>query len=86
MRLISILGGLAVGIPGELAGYWAAHQRFGRLNWARLVIPAANLVDNGIAVNQHMANALIAESALIKAAPSMKYIFLLRQNFKKFKL
>ena len=59
-------------VPGELAGYWAAHQAYGRLNWSRLVMPSVKLAEEGFPVNRHMANALRIESQVIKNAPSMK--------------
>ena len=39
----SQLGHLAVAVPGAVRGLWDAHQRFGRLPWARLVEPAMEL-------------------------------------------
>lgn len=36
-------GGLAVGIPGEIRGLQEAHGRWGKLPWARLVKPSADL-------------------------------------------
>ena len=46
-------GGLAVGVPGELAGYWDAHQQYGKLPWSRLVLPTAEMVEKGVPVNSH---------------------------------
>ena len=42
-------GALSVAVPGEVAGYWAAKQRFGNpaLAWAELVRPAIELCNNG---------------------------------------
>lgn len=65
-------GGLAVGVPGELAGYWAAHQHYGKLPWSRLVIPTAELVENGVPVNSAQANALQVEQKLVLAEPSLR--------------
>lgn len=39
------LGGLAVGVPGELAGLAALHSDAGRLPWSRLVLAAADMAD-----------------------------------------
>lgn len=67
-------GGLAVAVPGELAGYWEAHQAHGRLPWARLVLPAAILAETGVTVNQHLAKYLKIRADSIKAEPSMWYV------------
>jgi len=32
-------GPLAIAMPGELQGYWALHQKFGRLPWRTIVQP-----------------------------------------------
>jgi len=40
-------GLLSVGVPGTVAGLWAAHQKYGRLPWARLVQPAIVLAERG---------------------------------------
>ncbi|MCJ7627792.1 MAG: gamma-glutamyltransferase, partial [Longimicrobiales bacterium] len=41
----STVGHLAVGVPGTVAGLWAAHQRFGSMSWAELVAPAMELAE-----------------------------------------
>ena len=49
-----------VAVPGELAGYWAARQRYGNLSvsWARLVRSAVRLCEEGITVSWTQADAL----------------------------
>ena len=43
----SLIGGQAVGVPGTVAGFWKAHQRFGKLPWEELVNPAIKLAEEG---------------------------------------
>lgn len=43
----TLIGGQAAAIPGTVAGMWAAHQRYGKLPWQDLVLPAAKLADEG---------------------------------------
>ncbi|MFU8805928.1 MAG: gamma-glutamyltransferase, partial [Bradymonadaceae bacterium] len=43
-------GGLAIGVPGEVAGVWALHGRFGSLDWPDVVEPARQLAEEGFEV------------------------------------
>jgi gamma-glutamyltranspeptidase / glutathione hydrolase len=43
----SLIGARAAGVPGSVAGFWAAHQRFGKLPWADVVAPAIKLAEEG---------------------------------------
>ena len=65
-------GGLAVAVPGELAGYWAAHRAYGRLPWSRLIEPAVTMAHNGVDVNRHLAETLGRDAGSIQAEPSMR--------------
>ncbi len=49
---ISTLGGLAVGVPGTVAGLYEIHQKFGTLAWEDLVQPAISLAKNGYVVTE----------------------------------
>ena len=50
----SRVGHLAVGVPGAVAGLWAAHQRFGSLPWRDVVMPAAKLARDGYVVHPQL--------------------------------
>ncbi len=52
--------GLAVGVPGYIAGMWTLHQRWGRLPWADLCTPAAELAESGVVVSPQLAGAIAA--------------------------
>ena len=47
IRGLSTRGHLAAGVPGSVAGFEAAHQKYGKMTWADLVQPAIDLAANG---------------------------------------
>ncbi|KAK8847660.1 gamma-glutamyltransferase [Kwoniella newhampshirensis] len=51
----SLYGGLAVGVPGDLHGWWELHSRHGSLPWKTLFEPATTLARNGFVVNRDLA-------------------------------
>lgn len=69
-------GGLAVGVPGEVAGLGELVARFGKLPFARCVLPAEKLARQGFPVSWRLAEALAAEKSevlrrlVIPVAPS----------------
>ena len=52
----SFVGHRAVGIPGTVRGLWEAHERFGRLEWSRLLEPAIRLASDGFTVPPMLAS------------------------------
>lgn len=44
---IPALGAVSVSTPGCLGGWWALHERFGKLKWAELFEPAIYACENG---------------------------------------
>jgi gamma-glutamyltranspeptidase / glutathione hydrolase len=47
----SLIGILASGVPGTVAGMWLAHQKYGSLPWKDLVQPAVDLAEKGFVVH-----------------------------------
>jgi gamma-glutamyltranspeptidase/glutathione hydrolase len=54
----STLGGLAVGVPGTVAGLFEIYQRMGTLPWETLVQPAIDLAEKGFIVTKKQAKSL----------------------------
>jgi gamma-glutamyltranspeptidase/glutathione hydrolase len=54
----AIPGGLSVGIPGVVAMLEMAHDKYGKLPWAKLFQPAIKLADNGFPVGPKLARTI----------------------------
>nr|WP_207435902.1 gamma-glutamyltransferase [Sabulibacter ruber] len=54
----SILGHLAVGVPGAVDGMVKMHQKLGSLPWAQVVQPAIDLARNGVVLTEREARLL----------------------------
>jgi gamma-glutamyltranspeptidase/glutathione hydrolase len=48
----------AVGVPGTVRGMALAHQRFGKLTWKELVMPAVKLAEEGFIIDDSLASSL----------------------------
>lgn len=48
-------GILSVGVPGTVAGLYAAHEKFGKLEWSKLIQPAIDIAENGFVVSPPLA-------------------------------
>jgi gamma-glutamyltranspeptidase/glutathione hydrolase len=71
----SIWGHLAVGVPGTVAGLWAAHRQFGSLPWADLVAPAIELAE-GFEVRERQARSLRMAEDNLRIYPTTEATFL----------
>jgi gamma-glutamyltranspeptidase/glutathione hydrolase len=48
-------GAVTVNVPGTVDAWWSAHQRYGKLPWADVLLPVAELCDRGVPVPQLIA-------------------------------
>lgn len=51
----SVIGILASGVPGTVAGMWLAHEKYGSLPWSELVQPSVDLAEQGFQVPSKLA-------------------------------
>jgi gamma-glutamyltranspeptidase/glutathione hydrolase len=52
----TLIGARAAGVPGTVAGFWAAHQRFGKLPWEQVLQPAIKLAREGFVPERVLAD------------------------------
>ena len=71
----SVLSGLSVGVPGNIALAAQAHGRFGKLPWATLFEPAIELARGGFAINLRLAAYLQDTPERAGAVPSARALF-----------
>jgi len=72
----SVTGHLAAGVPGSVAGLWAAHQKLGSKPWASLVEPAIRLAENGFEVDEYAARVIRAEAERLARFPASAALYL----------
>lgn len=68
---LSLRGGLAVGVPGEVRGMAEALEKYGTLSLAQALAPAIRLAKGGFPVGPHLAAAIGEHHAAIAATPAL---------------
>ncbi len=76
----SLRGGLAVGVPGTVAGLLDAHRRWGSLPFKDLAAPAISLAGDGFAISRETAAGLNRSATLLAADPESAKIFVRRDR------
>lgn len=62
----AVVGGRSVGTPGTVMLMQEAHNRFGRLPWKDLFLPAEKIARDGFAVSPRLASLIAAEGDKLK--------------------
>ena len=81
----TLIGGQAVGVPGTVAGFWEAHQRFGKLPWRDLVEPAIKLAEDGFLPAKILVDDIHSMQEWFKNKTNFNQNFLRITTEKKFK-
>src|SRR5918996_4559330 len=71
----SRFGGLAIGVPGTVAGIALALERYGTISLAEALDPAIELAEGGIAVTPDLAASLAGAKERLQKWPSSAGIF-----------
>ena len=73
---LSLLGHLASGVPGAVAGMVEAHRRFGRLPWATVMAPAIKLASEGFLVDEYRTRSIDGDRPKLFLFPASRASFL----------
>lgn len=76
MPSLSLVGALAVGVPGEAAGLAEAHKRFGTLPMSVLAAPAIRLASEGFPIDASLRIPLERLQGTLRKFPDTAQIFL----------
>lgn len=72
---LSVAGGLAVGVPGEIRAYWEAYKRFGGgVSWKELFQPTIDFCRTGFVISISQGAAITQSRAHILNDPGLRYI------------
>jgi gamma-glutamyltranspeptidase / glutathione hydrolase len=72
----NIAGHESICVPGAVAGFAFAAERFGRLPWPELVAPAIALAEAGMPVDWYASLSIAVDAAGLDACPESRAIFL----------
>lgn len=67
--------GVLVGTPGEVKGLFELHDRFGKLEWAKVVAPAQRAAEQGFRVHKHLAAMLAYAQKTLSKDPGISTVF-----------
>jgi gamma-glutamyltranspeptidase/glutathione hydrolase len=69
----AVVGGLGVGVPGDLRMLELAHREHGKLPWARLFAPAIALAEKGFPVSPRLAGEIAEDPYIPKMSAAAHY-------------
>ena len=72
----SLVGHLAAGVPGAVAGLEALHKKLGSLPWKDVVEPAARLAEDGFTVDQEFSTSVADSRDNLAKFPESASLFL----------
>lgn len=75
--------GLRIAVPGEIAGYAEAHEKFGKISWSELFQPTIDLCKKGFKITKTLHDALEKSQNVIENDETLRYNFLIFYLFFK---
>ena len=70
--MFTFSGGLAIGVPGDMKGYYESHKAHGILPWNRLFQPSIDLARDGFVVTDDLGSAIKGKEEIIREEPALR--------------
>ncbi|MFK7968839.1 MAG: gamma-glutamyltransferase [Bacteroidia bacterium] len=78
---MSYYGHMASGVPGSVAGMWAAHDSLGKLTWEEVVAPSVRLAKEGFLLTEKEAAYINKKHTFLKRYNTRPNIFLTKNEW-----
>jgi gamma-glutamyltranspeptidase/glutathione hydrolase len=72
----AVVGGISIGVPGNIRLAAMAHKRWGRLPWQRLFAPAIKLAEDGFAISPALEERLQLTAKIMVDSPAARALYL----------
>jgi gamma-glutamyltranspeptidase/glutathione hydrolase len=76
IKLASLVGDRASGVPGSVAGLWALHEKYGKKPWKELVAPAIADATDGFAIDPILHASIERRAQVLGANPATAALWL----------
>ena len=83
IKLLSRKGHLSVGVPGSVAGMFAAHKKYGKLPMQQLIEPAIKLAKDGFVLTARQAEELNNQQENFKEYNTVLPVFVRQETWKE---
>ncbi|WMN87254.1 gamma-glutamyltransferase [Vibrio parahaemolyticus] len=71
----AVVGGRSVGTPGTVKLLWDTHQKYGKLEWKKIIQPIIKLAEQGFSISPRLANLIEGDSERLSRFPATKAYF-----------
>ena len=71
----AVVGGRSVGTPGTVKLMWDTHQKYGQLEWGKLIEPVIQLAQQGFAISPRLASLIAGDAERLSRFPATKAYF-----------
>lgn len=71
----AVVGGRSVGTPGVVKLLWETHQKYGKLEWHKLIEPVAKLAEQGFKISPRLATLIASDPERLSRFPTTKAYF-----------